>query len=928
MFSTFIEGCHAASRTLGSWEYLERPAHPAEEFVKQLPADLVTQLLEAGELVRKCQETGVSDHLDIAIQILHRASSKVPNDNPQLGTVLSSCEAVMDMQFAGTGEFHSLKLDLAVEVAERSVLVTSQDHPCRAARLSSLSSWLGRRFTWHSYDTDIDRAVQTAELAALLSSADGSTQAGMRNNLGYWLGRRFDHAQDQKDLDRAVDESETAVGLTMAGDPLLAVRRNNLAVRRLRRFQETGLRSDITSAIEAADLAVKAPGVLEADRSRLLVNLASMYLARSAKARRPNRTDIDQANHLLEEAVREASRTGHPNYADWLLHFGECKKTRYDLPKGGEPKDFDGALQAFREGWDCPSARTETRVLLARKAASILAAKSNWPECSRLLAGAVELLHFVPLPSQSDMTRQQMLSKFQGLAAEAAAAALETGDVYQALSLLESGRSVTKGFMLDIDAFDSASHGEKTCPELWDYGPRRDSLDSFVGCLSFPATTTTRRLWESQVDKEQASYREVQSLFRKVRANPHSKDFLQLHSLDELVKEAREGPMVILNTTVYRCDAIIVETTGVSALRLEKVTLDEIKRRGRDLRLRSRIMTTLDWLWTYVAHPIIDRLRLDRAVSATDSPRVFWILPGAAGSLPMHAAGRHVSGSTETVIDRAMSSYCSSVKSLIYSRRKARVEFGGPEPDVALLISMAETAGLDDLPYAPVEVAKVESLFHSLGRAGLPLTHSPPGVHPIVQLLPLYSEIRDHFFECKIFHFAGHGLVDPLNPLASRLCLRDWEKKPLTVKDLMNDFRVYRHAPFLAYLSACSTGTIEDDRLIDEGLHLIGVFQQAGFRHVIGSLSPVSDQHCVDIAETVYATLRDEGITDKSVCRGLHRALRAHRDAVYASISRKPGSETERFRDGRITFEGDSEDLGAPEPVDKFYWVPYVHFGV
>lgn len=567
----------------------------------------------------------------------------------------------------------------------------------------------------------------------------------MWNNLGYWLVRRFDHVGDMKDLDRAVEVSETAVKLTPTGDPLLAIRQNNLAARRLRRFRKAGLRSDIIRAIEAADLAVNAPGVLEADRSMLLANLGSIYLARFEQAPWSSPNDIDQAITCLQQATEEVSVIGHPNRADWQLRLGDCIKKRYDWQRGGEPKDMEDALLAFQEGWSSLGARTETRVLLAHRAASILAMKGDWPACNSLLKEAVELLHLVVLPSQSDSARQQILAKFQGLAAEAAAVALEAGeDAYKALNLLESGRSITNGLLFDIDAFSDVN-----CPELWDYASKRDSLDSFLGCLSFPATAAGRRLWERQLANEEVIRSELQLLIRKVRANSCCRSFLQLHSFEELVSEAREGSMVILNATTHRCDAFIVEARGVSALRLEQVTLDEVKRRGRDLTLRSRIAATLSWLWISTARPILERLGLGRAVSAKDSPRVFWILPGAASSLPMHAAGHHVAGLTETVIDRVMSSYSYSVKSLIYGRRKARVEFEGPEHDVALLISMAETAGLDELPFAPIEVAQVEKLCHSLG------------IRPVVQSLPRYSDIRDHFFQCKIFHFAGHGLPDP-----------------------------------------------------------------------------------------------------------------------------------------------------------------------
>lgn len=81
-------------------------------------------------------------------------------------------------------------------------------------------------------------------------------------------------------------------------------------------------------------------------------------------------------------------------------------------------------------------------------------------------------------------------------------------------------------------------------------------------------------------------------------------------------------------------------------------------------------------------------------------------------------------------------------------------------------------------------------------------------------------------------------------------------------------------APFLAYLSACGTGQVTHNGLIDEGLHLIGACQLAGFRHVIGTLWEVDDKFCVDIAAKTYEWIKNRGLRDESVSDGLHHAVR------------------------------------------------------
>jgi CHAT domain len=116
------------------------------------------------------------------------------------------------------------------------------------------------------------------------------------------------------------------------------------------------------------------------------------------------------------------------------------------------------------------------------------------------------------------------------------------------------------------------------------------------------------------------------------------------------------------------------------------------------------------------------------------------------------------------------------------------------------------------------------------------------------------------------------------------LLLKDWKAKPLTAGDLL-DHRLQENPPFLGYLSACSTGAIGADRHV------------AGFRHVIGTLWEVSDAHCVDIARIVYGTIRDNGMTDRAIYQGIHRAVGALRDGQIKMISARDHSSVSETAD-------------------------------
>ena len=152
------------------------------------------------------------------------------------------------------------------------------------------------------------------------------------------------------------------------------------------------------------------------------------------------------------------------------------------------------------------------------------------------------------------------------------------------------------------------------------------------------------------------------------------------------------------------------------------------------------------------------------------------------------------------------------------------------------------------------------------------------------------------------------------------------------------------------------------ERLIDKSIHLVSAFQLAGFRHVAGTLWEVSESHCVDVAASLYKTIRDEGMTDLAICRGLHRAVIALRDRhIEARRSIKEMSTTstgavqqavnvdDNRPEGRVVETHDMRVAGpdrengmrvgrdailcSSESVKRrqespMYWAPYIHFGV
>ncbi|EHA58496.1 hypothetical protein MGG_08677 [Pyricularia oryzae 70-15] len=314
-------------------------------------------------------------------------------------------------------------------------------------------------------------------------------------------------------------------------------------------------------------------------------------------------------------------------------------------------------------------------------------------------------------------------------------------------------------------------------------------------------------------------------------------------------------------------------------------------------------LSKLEWLWDSVVNPILNSLGFYKPSSSDQLPHIWWIPTGIASHLPLHAAGYHLKCTGETALDRVASSYASSVKSIIHSRRRPFQPASDRQTRHSVVVSMKNTPKLEPLRHADAEIDEVLAACKSMGISGKRPQKCKPDLSLALQ-------------DCEIFHFAGHGGADQLEPLHSKLLLDDWDSDPFTVAALESNPAL--NPPFLAYLSACGTGQILDQSSVDESIHLANAFQLAGFRHVIGTLWSVDDALCVDMARIVYELLQKRGMDDECVSRALHHATRTLRDGWVDATDVGRGT-----RHAQIDAVA-SDELEREQPL----WAPYVHFGV
>ncbi|MFC9848572.1 CHAT domain-containing protein [Streptomyces sp. NPDC060223] len=450
---------------------------------------------------------------------------------------------------------------------------------------------------------------------------------------------------------------------------------------------------------------------------------------------------------------------------------------------------------------------------------------------------AVALLPQLTPDWQSYMGNVIGLRQIEGLPDEAAAAALELGRPERAVEILELSRGILHGRTLEVRDLRLLRHRS---PQLHaEFLRLRTALNS-------PAHDGNDGNWDD--------------LLSRIRSLDGMAGFLRAPSVQALRRHAEQGPVVIVNITERRCDALILRADAEQpVLQVPLTRLTQADVIAHLLRLARAVFTApndpslltrrdaqrdldeiLRWLWDRVTAPVLDALNLTAASSDTQPPpRIWWCPVGLMAYFPLHAAGHHGNGGKATVMDRAVSSYTTTVRALA----------GRSTPPAAgttlhtLIVAVPDAENAPSLPGAAAEAAALTGLLpNALVLSGTQATYEN-----VVRALPAYP----------VAHFSCHGLNFWENPAAGMLLLHDHLTRPLTVEQLSAMELPYAD---LAYLSACSTSNTHPDNA-DEALHITGAFQLAGYRRVIGTLWPVNDATSVDITRATYTDLTHGGST-------------------------------------------------------------------
>ena len=818
--------------------------------------DLAESLLTRFEWTRN-----VSD-LDRGFDAAGQSVEILPESHPKTAVHLNT----YGRAFLQRGIHASSVQDInsAIQIFERAGREFPVQHPQRSSCMNNLATALGTRFAILGTTDDLNAAIQAAMGATKSLSMGGKDKAVCLSNLGQILAQRFSRTGQDDDIDVAVESHSIAIDITATDNWRYVELLTNLAAVCMLRYQKHSRAEDLNEAVQRARQALDLAPRDSPERPRYLTNLSGALLE-VVKSGISNRSVDD----ILDEAIQSSKVAAELSLEDAdqyrpeiLFNHAMCQESLFNRTKIQD--DGLSAVKTYLEILDSTGFPVTKRVAAAIRAAQILY-PGNVAMASRTLSQAVELLPKIISRSLLRNDQQFILSQIPGLAADAAALALQVDKgASEALRLLELGRGLISNLYISghVDITDLEVNDRKLATRFQTVTDKISRLEEDVllpGVKSFLQSQAARRYEVVQ---------EFDQIVETIRGIPGYERFLRGPSSDQMKAYAADGPIVYINPSRFGAVALIITKKDIQQLPLEKLAYEELGAKAQQLTdIRDKddaihrrhnnasLRRILEWLWDVAVEEILEFLGFTGTPNSQDSwPRIWWIPVGTLSLFPIHAAGQRANGAA--VMDRVVSCYATSARSLEYSREKLSTLPEERSQEVCL-VSMSETPKRTDLTHAKDEIKTINELL-SLPKVSL----SQPTKNQVVEALRHSS----------IVHFACHGEMDS-NPSYSRILFTDWEKDAFLVQDMAN--AAVCHEAQLAYLSACHAGTSKDMLLLDEAVHMTGGCQLAGFPAVVGTLWKVMDEYASVFAETIYrAMLEGEVLDVRKAAQGLHFAMR------------------------------------------------------
>ncbi|MGC4999988.1 CHAT domain-containing protein [Streptomyces sp. DT195] len=821
------------------------------------------------------EHTEGTEPLRESVALLSEAVRETPEGSGPRPHRLNSLGNALHRLGERTGD--AALLDESVRVLRAALAEPSPQEEGHFGRVANLALALRERYHQTSDLETLREAARLARLALSAPRTPGDSDARLAN-LGVILQTWYDRTGDAAAATEAVDAARRVLARTPPGGLARAMRLNHLGNALFKRFRSGGAPADLEESVALLTEAVERTAYGTPEHADYLHNLGLTQLTGARAAEDP--VLLNQAVTTLGRAVW-ASAPGAAHTANRLQSYASALRTLHLVTE--DPAVLLAAEDAYRQVARITALPAAQRVRAAYSWGVAAADADRWEQALEGFEVALDLLPFSITRRLTRSDQEHGLTSVQGLAADAAACAVQLGRLDHAVLLLEQGRGVLLGQTIAARAELErlrAAHPEAAGR----FVELRDLIDALDSGTAEEENEEHGENGESgeNTDERHALAARWERMVAEIRALPGFGGFLGGPTTAEVRACAGRGPVVVVYASPYRSDALVLLPDRVLLVPLPGAGLAAVEAQVRRLgtalagaavpdgerAAQEAVAGVLAWTWDHVSGPVLGALGVSAPPPDGAWPRVWWSPGGPLAALPLHAAGHHGDHS-RTVLDLAVSSYTPTVRALAYARARA----AGPPPAGRLLaVVVPDAPGARRLGGVRREVRELSALLPTEVVAGPQATFAG-----VMAALPAHPYV----------HFACHGVSEPDDPSRARLLVHDHQEHPLTVRHIS---RLELPDARLAVLSACETAR-GSERLADESIHITSAFQIAGYPHAIGTLWPVHDAVAVRVTRSLYRRLRgehgadSEGLDAGQAALALHHAVRECRTAFPGSPS-------------------------------------------
>jgi tetratricopeptide (TPR) repeat protein len=838
------------------------------------PSDPLQPMISANlgiTLLHLHQETGARGALGESIKLHRAAAAKTPEEHVDHYPRQTNLAVALQTLYEETGDLDAL--DEAIEIFQQAVGRTPSDHATWFRYQHDLTSALMRLAERNGDLSGIDEAIQTWHEVVDGTPGRHPTKPGRLSALATTRFMRFQSdLGDLSPLDAGIENLRDALRLSPPGHTQRAMLLTNLGALLLSRFEQTGERDVLDEAVRVSRDATTAALPEHADRGRYLSNLgvALVHQARISEKIDDSSKAIDVIGQALEIVSPD-----DPGRADTLIAMGAACARAFEL---GDSEALASGLAAFREAADMEIASPVARIRAGRDGGRLAATGSDAGEALDAFAAAVRLIEEAAWAGMRRTDQQRLLGELNGLPMDAAAIAIEADRPEEAVELLEQGRGVLLARQLEAPGLHAQlkALAPEIAEELAAVQVTLDDLELSSGPAIPGRDLAARR---SRLARQRTA------ILDRLRTDPALQDLVGPPRLGELLAASSRGPVVIVNISEYRCDALVLSVGQVRTVPLPRLTRQAVADQVQTLLEAADAMKTgdvddvLEWAWDCIVGPVFAELGLTEPPPAGQETHLWWCATGLAAFLPLHAAGAHRSSAPTrySALDLAVSSYTPTLRTLIQLRQRQPAQEAGRSGP--LIVAMPKTPGLQDLESTTEEAEDIarRSPAHEL------LTGPSATRDAVAQAMP------HHLWA----HYACHGSQDLHEPFRGALHLHDG---PLNITQITS---MQLPNPVLAYVSACDTNR-GGTSIPDEGITLASALQIAGYQHVIATLWQIIGFTATEVAKRLY----DQIVT------------------VHDGITEIDGSAVApALRAAVIGLREESPEIPA------IFWAPYIHTG-